>query len=70
MSRKMAEEVDWEGLYRECSEEAGQGDPRGVSDVYLTSSEGHHIIDERGCQEKCRRDCLRYADLSQSRGTI
>jgi hypothetical protein len=46
MLRKMDEEVDWEDLYRGCSEEARQTDTRGGSDVYLTSSEGHHKVDE------------------------
>lgn len=71
MTRKMAGEVDWKVLYRGCSEEARQGDSRGVSDVYLTSPEGHDIVDERRRQEKCRRDCLWYdVDFSQSRETI
>lgn len=46
MLRKIAEEVHWEDLYRGCSEEARQADARGGSDIYLTSSEGHHNVDE------------------------
>jgi hypothetical protein len=44
MVRKMVEEADWKDLYRAPFEEARQADARGVSDVYLTGSEGHHNV--------------------------
>ena len=47
MLRKMPEKVIREDLlYRGFSVEARKANTRGGSDVYLTSSEGHHNVDE------------------------